>query len=180
VTALFFPDNTVLVNFAYINRMELLRQLTNGNGRWCATIAQECARSAQITGLEALKQASAIFGSPLRPSPAELVDTYLLRDQMAGPADGRYAHLGEAETITIISARGLSGFLVTDDKNAASAARVAKIPVIDTWYLIRTAVKVEALSTADAWADAQTLVAYKRGNPPCAHGKVAFDRWLTT
>jgi len=29
-----FPDNTVLTNFALINRMDLLRRLANGKGRW--------------------------------------------------------------------------------------------------------------------------------------------------
>lgn len=42
-----FPDNTVLINFALINRMDLLNRLANGNGRWCATVAAECAESAR-------------------------------------------------------------------------------------------------------------------------------------
>jgi hypothetical protein len=33
VSALFFPDNTVLINFATINRMDLLQAALNGNGR---------------------------------------------------------------------------------------------------------------------------------------------------
>jgi hypothetical protein len=28
-----FPDNTVLINFAIINRMDLLEKLANGNGQ---------------------------------------------------------------------------------------------------------------------------------------------------
>jgi hypothetical protein len=32
VTSLMFPDNTVLINFAIINRMDLLARLANGNG----------------------------------------------------------------------------------------------------------------------------------------------------
>jgi hypothetical protein len=31
VTVLMFPDNTVLINFALINRMDLLARLANGN-----------------------------------------------------------------------------------------------------------------------------------------------------
>lgn len=43
MTVLTVPDNTVLINFALINRMDLLSRLANGNGRWCATVATECA-----------------------------------------------------------------------------------------------------------------------------------------
>src|SRR5258708_39873638 len=43
-----FPDNTVLSNFAIINRIDLLSRLANGNGRWCATggVARRCHGSA--------------------------------------------------------------------------------------------------------------------------------------
>jgi len=60
VTVLIFPDNTVLINFALINRMDLLGRLANGNGRWCATIAAECAESAKRPELAALQGAAEI------------------------------------------------------------------------------------------------------------------------
>jgi hypothetical protein len=66
-----FPDNTVLINFAIINRMDLLERLANGNGQWCATVSGECAESARYPGLAALSAAEKIFGEPLYPSPAE-------------------------------------------------------------------------------------------------------------
>jgi hypothetical protein len=43
-----FPDNTVLINFAIITRMDLLSRLANGNGRWCATVAAECVESSRL------------------------------------------------------------------------------------------------------------------------------------
>jgi hypothetical protein len=51
VATLLFPDNTVLVNFAIISRMDLLARLANGNGQWCATVASECARQLESPGL---------------------------------------------------------------------------------------------------------------------------------
>ena len=57
-----FPDNTVLINFAIINRMDLLEKLANGNGQWCATVAGECSESAKYPGLAALSAAEDIFG----------------------------------------------------------------------------------------------------------------------
>ena len=80
-----FPDNTVLINFAIINRMDLLEKLANGNGQWCATVAGECAESAGYPGLAALSAAEDIFGEPLYPDPAELQDVQVLRNQLASP-----------------------------------------------------------------------------------------------
>jgi hypothetical protein len=48
MTVLVFPDNTVLVNFALISRMDLLERLANGHGAWCGTVAAECRTSAKI------------------------------------------------------------------------------------------------------------------------------------
>ncbi|HET9896728.1 MAG TPA: hypothetical protein VFQ44_17495 [Streptosporangiaceae bacterium] len=42
MTDVLFPDNTVLISFALINWMDLLRRLANGKGRWCACVASEC------------------------------------------------------------------------------------------------------------------------------------------
>jgi len=67
VAKLLFPDNTVLINFALINRMDLLERLANGNGHWCATVASECTRSSREAGLEALADAPEIFGAPWYP-----------------------------------------------------------------------------------------------------------------
>ena len=64
VAVFLFPDNTVLINFAIIDRMDLLERLANGNGRWCATVASECDLSARKPGLSALADARGIFGSP--------------------------------------------------------------------------------------------------------------------
>lgn len=90
---LLFPDNTVLVNFALINRMDLLARLANGNGQWCASVASECASSAQQPGLEALDAAPRIFGTPLFPDAVEHLDARTFRDELARPGDPPHAHL---------------------------------------------------------------------------------------
>lgn len=88
MTVLMFPDNTVLINFAIINRMDLLERLANGNGRWCATVRTECAESARQPGLAALDGVAEIFGEPLYPDEAEHQDVRVLRDQLAGGPRG--------------------------------------------------------------------------------------------
>lgn len=87
MSTLLFPDTTVLVNFAIIDRMDLLGRLSNGNGRWCATVAEECAASARQPDLGGLVDAFGIFGDPLFPDPTELLDMTLLRTELASPGD---------------------------------------------------------------------------------------------
>src|SRR5260370_19925078 len=113
MTALFFPDNTVLINFAMINRMDLLERLANGNGAWCATVAAECRKSADFPGLAAMSDADRIFGAPLYPDQAEHQDLRPLRDELASPGAPAHAPLGEAETLAIIIRRSLRAFFVT-------------------------------------------------------------------
>jgi hypothetical protein len=110
MAVLVFPDNTALINFAIINRMDLLSRLANGNGRWCATVSIECARSARVPGLAALDDAPEIFGEPLFPDDAELQDVRVLRDELASPGDQPSKHLGEAETLAIVARRHLNCF----------------------------------------------------------------------
>src|ERR1017187_8264266 len=101
--------------------MDLLSRLANGNGRWCATVAVECAESANQPGLAALSDAGDIFGAPLYPEQAEHQDIRVMRDNLAAPGDNPRQHLGEAETLAIIVRRRLSAscFFVTDDRGAA-------------------------------------------------------------
>ncbi|MGH3279526.1 MAG: hypothetical protein ACRDNW_10360 [Trebonia sp.] len=41
-----FPDNTVLCNFAAVNRLDLLKSVLGGRGRWTEAVAYEASRSA--------------------------------------------------------------------------------------------------------------------------------------
>lgn len=166
MTQLLFPDNTVLVNFALINRMDLLARVTNGNGRWCATVASECDRSSQEPGLGAMSSAHEIFGVPLYPeSGAERLDVQALRLELAQPGDPNHKHYGEAETLAIMSRRAIAGFFVTDDGDAARLARNNGIAVITTWDLMRLAVRCKLVDVDTVWGYTQTLRANRRGAP---------------
>ena len=41
-----FPDNTVLCNFAAVDRLDLLKSVLGGRGRWTEAVAYEASRSA--------------------------------------------------------------------------------------------------------------------------------------
>jgi predicted nucleic acid-binding protein len=177
-----FPDNTVLVNFAIINRLDLLARLVNGNGQWCATVARECAQSAKQADLTALDDAGEIFGEPLFPDQAELLDTRVLRNQLASPGDAPTQHLGEAETIAIITRRQLqkSCIFVTDDGAARRLAALNGVSVVGTWRLLKLAHRKEWVDADTLWGYMQTLKAQDRGAPPGVRDRTSFDKWLAT
>ncbi|MEU7743546.1 hypothetical protein [Nonomuraea sp. NPDC049158] len=48
MTHYWFPDNTVLCNFACVSRLDLLESILRGRGRWAEAIAYEASRSARV------------------------------------------------------------------------------------------------------------------------------------
>lgn len=176
---LLFPDNTVLINFALINRMDLLSKVANGRGRWCLTVAGECERSSREPGLGAMATAPEIFGTPLYPeNGAERLDVEALRSELAEPGDPPYKHYGEAETLAIMSRRSIAGFFVTDDTGASRLARNHSIAVLSTWDLLRLAVRCKLVDPDTAWGYRQTLMSNRRGTPFGVVDRVSFDAWL--
>jgi predicted nucleic acid-binding protein len=186
VAALVFPDNTVLINFAYIHRMDLLERLVTNAAR-CATIASECKESAAYPELEDLREARRIFGDPLFPeSREEHVMTTTYRKLLSRPGDGPRKNLGEAETLAIIHCRGMSAVFFTDDKGPASI--VAKpgnggpnVSIAGTWTLLKVARKKGFIDDDTLWGYVGVLRNKQRAVPPgdAAYWRVAFDAWLS-
>lgn len=160
---LFLPDNTVLINFAIIRRMDLLAELLKGQGAWCVSIARECAKSQAYH--PDLDQAGAMFGSPLVPTAAERIDTNILREAMASPGEPATQHLGEAETIAIITARRLDCLFLTDDGGAAVLARRHGIAAVSTWDLLRLAHRTNKVTRPVLTGYLRTLKDANRGQP---------------
>ncbi|MCK9876412.1 hypothetical protein MXD61_00275 [Frankia sp. AgPm24] len=181
MTVLLFPDNTVLINFAIINRMDLLERLVKGNGRWCATVESECRRSARVPGLDVLGSARRIFGAPWLPDAAELQDAMIMRDGLAGPGDSRHHHLGEAETLAIMTRRRVKGLFVTDDRAATRLAARSGITAITTWHLLKASVRSGMIKAETLWRYTITLRDYPRALPVgVAESRASFDAWLAS
>ncbi|SIJ03828.1 Uncharacterised protein [Mycobacteroides abscessus subsp. abscessus] len=176
MTQLFLPDNTVLINFAIIGRMDLLAGLLNGRGCWCLSIARECANSQPYQ--PDLSQAPAIFGPPLIPDRAEHAEALILRDNMATPGDPTTKHRGEAETIAIITRRRINGFFLTDDRDATELAIRHGIKVVTTWDLLRLAYKVNKVTKPALTGYLRTLKSQRRGQPPTVTNPEQLDDWL--
>lgn len=177
---LFLPDNTVLVNFALIHRMDLLGELIKTQGCWCISVARECRNSAAVDPKYAdMAQASAIFGTPLVPDQAEHVEIRTLRETMASPGEPATKHLGEAETVAIMSRRHIDGFFLTDDRDAQALATHHGIPVVTTWDLLRLAHRINKLSQPVLAGYLRALRAERRGQPPGVTDQRSFLAWLT-
>ncbi|WCC79588.1 hypothetical protein O6R08_08770 [Cutibacterium equinum] len=141
MTTFVFPDNTVLINFTVLGRHDIVEWFTLGQGRWTESVWQECGRSARYEGLAEMKSWGSIFGEPLRPTPAELINAANIADGMRKPGErsNHRKHMGEAETIAIIESRfsnieghaGRSIFL-TDDHDAEDRAARRGIKVFTT------------------------------------------------
>jgi hypothetical protein len=156
--------------------MDLLAELVLGQGAWCVSIARECDKSQAFH--PDLSEAAAIFGAPLIPDARERVDAQTMRETMASPGEPPTQHLGEAETIAIISARQLDGLFLTDDRGARALAQRHQITAVSTWDLLRLAHKVGKVARPVLTGYLRTLAAAGRGKPP---GITSFDKlnpWL--
>jgi predicted nucleic acid-binding protein len=180
MTTLLFPDNTVLVNFALINRVDVLQHIMSGRAAWCATVASECRRSAAEPGLELMTDYADTLGAPLYPeTQAEHLQVQLLRDELAIPGDPPTRHLGEAETLALIIGRNLEAVFVTDDQGARRLAAVHGIRCYTTWDMLKLAGGRIKLIDPDAlWGYVQTLRGLGRGGPEGVYDRRSFDQWL--
>lgn len=160
---LFFPDNTVLINFHIIDGWELLDQVIRGNGRWSAAVSSECAKSENAGYAGIYESAAQRLGEAIFPVGAEHLDIRMLRTQMADPADDHpLKHLGEAETLTIVSRRFQGSRFLTDDGGARVFSNAMAIPCIGTGDIFGLLERISAITRADHQSFVATLSAAQR------------------
>lgn len=114
----------------------------------------------------------------MTPDNAEYVDTRTLRDTIAVPGDPATKHLGEAETIAIISRRRLDAYFLTDDQGATTLAAQHGIQVVTTWDLLRLAHKTGKVTKPVLITYVDTLMSQQRGRPPDVVDPTQLDCWL--
>jgi predicted nucleic acid-binding protein len=166
VTRLHFADTTVLINFALIDRLDLLARLVGSNGRWTATVASEWETSAEWAGFDDRGVLATILGSPIAPQSAdELMLTQTIRERLRVPGDPDYRHLGESETLAIIASRGLDAHLCTDDTGARRQARQMSIDTVSTALLLVLAAKAGFVDPQECWDHFTELAGFGRFLP---------------
>jgi hypothetical protein len=155
MTEYLFPDNTVLCNFAAVSRLDLLKSVLNGRGRWTEAVAYEASRSA--SRLPALRRLPAEdwLDEPIevtRESDIRAINR-IRRAVFDGTDDEPLKHLGEAQTCYII--KNWTGFAgswwISDDREAVRYAKLQGITTRETIDLMSIAVADGDISARDAF-----------------------------
>jgi hypothetical protein len=148
-----FPDNTVLCNFAAVDRLLLLEKVLDGRGRWTEAVAYEATRSAAyLPRLKGIAEAGWL-GEPIEiTDEAEVAEIDRVRRAVfGGTATAPTKHLGEAETCVLILRRPefRHSVWITDDRSAGAFARRRRIITKQTFDLVRDAVAESLIPAAE-------------------------------
>lgn len=166
MTNFLFPDNTVLCNFAAVERLDLLKSVLAGNGRWTEAVAYEASRSARV--LPALEELIDVgwLGDAIEiddESDAQQINR-IRRAVFGGTTDQPLKHLGEAQTCFVIKNwSAFSGsWWISDDREALRYARMQGITTRETVDLVSTAVVNGDVGAKDAFELMQQMASKGR------------------
>lgn len=151
-----FPDNTVLCNFAAVDRLDLLRTVLDGRGRWTEAVAYEASQSTRVfPGLGELS-ADRWLGDTIEiDDESEIQQINAIRRAVfGGTDDAPLKHLGEAQTcFVILKWSEFAGSLwISDDREALRYARLQGITTRETIDLVSAAVVDGYLPADDAFS----------------------------
>lgn len=155
MTEFLFPDNTVLCNFATIDRVDLLKSVLDGRGRWTAAVKYEARRSARvIPALNDLLDAGWLSEAIEVSAEADILQISKVRRAVFGGTDDRpLKHLGEAETCFVILewSEFEGAWWISDDREALRYARSQGITTRETIDLMKMAVVHDHVTAKDAF-----------------------------
>ncbi len=150
-----FPDNTVLCNFAATGRLDLLKEFIGDRGLIAESIAYEVGNSvAYYAALEAVFSDS-WFPDPIRadaPGEPAKVETFR-RVRMFGDPSKPREHLGESETFVLLQGRPeyAGSTFLTDDHDAFRVMDQFGVAVRDTRHVLTTLVARHSITAHDAF-----------------------------
>jgi predicted nucleic acid-binding protein len=139
-----FPDNTVLCNFAAVDRLRLLEEVLDGKGRWTEAVARETRLSARHLPPLSTLAADGWLGDPIEiddQAERQAVER-VRRGVFNGARTAPTQHLGEAQTCVLITLRRefRASVWITDDRSAATFSRRKGIRTLETMDLMTLAV----------------------------------------
>jgi predicted nucleic acid-binding protein len=166
VTHFVFPDNTVLCNFAAVDRLDLLEAVLLGSGRWTEAVAYEARRSSRTFPELAAISKAGWLGEPIEVSDeAEVTAINRIRRAVFGGTDAEpLKHLGEAQTCHIMKTRPefAGSWWVSDDREALRYARRQGLTTYQTIDLVRIAVSHGDMPTSEGYALLHAMAAKGR------------------
>jgi len=144
MTEFLFPDNTVLCNFAAVDRLDLLKSVLDGRGRWTEAVAYEATRSAGTLPSLRTLAADGLLGEAIEiTNESDIQQINRIRRAVFGGTDDQpLKHLGEAQTCYVILEwpEFAGSWWISDDKEALRYARFRGITTRETIDLISIAV----------------------------------------
>lgn len=167
MTDAFFPDNTVLCNFAAVDRVDLLRAVLGERGRWTEAVAFEASQSAAYLPVLASLSVDGWLGEPVEvTSDVDVQAIERIRRAAFGGTDDRpLQHLGEAQTCYVIKhwAEFSGSWWITDDREALRYAKFQGITTRETIDLMSMAVVNGDIGAQDAFSLMMLMADRDRG-----------------
>ena len=153
--AFWFPDTTVLRNFAVVDSLDILRDFLDGRGRWTEAIHHEVQQQSRT-----VRQLDTILVDLWLGDPIEVDESTdiaqiegIRRAVFGGSAVRPLQHLGEAQTCFLLQRRGEfhDALWVTDDRDAETFAKRQHIQTLNTVELFTRIVGRGDLTQKQAW-----------------------------
>jgi len=150
-----FPDNTVLCNFAAVNRLDLLKSVLSGRGRWTEAVAYEAGRSAAKLSPLLMLPSEGWLDDPIEITKASDIRkiNQIRRAVFDGTDDDPLKHLGEAQTCYVITnwASFAGSWWISDDREALRYAKFQHITTRETIDMMCIAVAGGDISAGGAF-----------------------------
>jgi len=155
MTEYLFPDNTVLCNFAAVNRLDVIKSVFGGRGRWTEAVAYEASRSAsKLPALRGLP-AEGWLDEPIEITSESDIRKInnIRRAVFGGTDDNPLKHLGEAQTCYVIKnwAEFAGSWWISDDGEALRYAKFQGITTRETIDVVSIAVTDGDIGARDAF-----------------------------
>jgi hypothetical protein len=155
MTEFLFPDNTVLCNFAAVERLDLLKSVLDERGRWTDAVAYEAIRSARVLPILSSLITGCWLGEAIEISDEPDVQQIngIRRAVFGGTDDEPLKHLGEAQTCFVILkwSEFAGSWWISDDQEALRYARFQGITTRETIDLVNIAVANGDINARDGF-----------------------------
>lgn len=171
----FFPDTSILCNFASVDQLRLLRTFLAERGRVVEAVAREIGQSSRHVPNLRQVDLHEWFGEAIRVdalSDVQAVEQTRVA-RFGGRRDEPTKHLGESQTLHVIASfEGYSDSIwLTEDRSAYDLAKKRGIVTKHTCEILQTLVAYGEMSATDAYETAVGILDRDRSlmvQPPSA------------
>lgn len=161
-----FPDNSLICNFAAVDELELLRTSLHGSGRIVEAVEYEIGRSAQRVRNLVRLDTTAWFGEAISFEDERDITAIeiMRRTRFGGDDTAPLEHLGESQTLHLLRTRPefAGSVWMSEDGGALRVARTMGIVTRDTRAVLEELVAFGEISAVRAFEIAVAMVGTDR------------------